>query len=171
MTQEHQEAVLIYDRIAANRRTTILLMGLFFIVVAGAATAFGIAMGLPPGISPVIIVFVLGFLAFSYFGSSSVALNVAGAREVGGTEEPELTRLVENLSIGSGLPMPKVYVIEDMSMNAFATGRDPKHASVAVTRTLTRPASPAPGVPLKARRCPVKASQLGKAEPSARVAV
>ena len=83
-----------------------------------------------------IIVFVLGFLVFSYFGSSSVALSVAGAREVTGDEDRELTRLVENLSIGSGLPMPKVYVIEDMSMNAFATGRDPKHASVAVTRGL-----------------------------------
>ena len=134
--QEHQEAVLIYDRIATNRRTTILLMALFFIIVAGASIAFGLALGLPPGISPVIIVFVLGFLVFSYFGSSSVALNVAGAREVTGDEDRELTRLVENLSIGSGLPMPKVYVIEDMSMNAFATGRDPKHASVAVTRGL-----------------------------------
>jgi heat shock protein HtpX len=136
MTQEHQESVLIYDRISANERTTILLMALFFLVIAGASTAFGIIMGLPPGYAPVVIVFVLAFLAFSYFGSASVALSVSGAREVTGTEEPELTRLVENLSIGSGLPMPKVYVIEDMSMNAFATGRDPKHASVAVTRGL-----------------------------------
>jgi heat shock protein HtpX len=133
---DQAESVLIYDRIAANQRTTILLMALFFIVVAGAATAFGIALGLPVGISPIVIVFVLGFLVFSYFGASSVALNVSGAREVTGEDEPELRRLVENLSIGSGLPIPKVYVIEDQSMNAFATGRDPKHASVAVTRGL-----------------------------------
>jgi heat shock protein HtpX len=131
-----QEQVLIYDRIAANRRRTFLLMTLFFIVVAGAATAVGIVAGLPPGLSPIVIVFVLLFVAFSYFGSDSVALNVAGAHPVGETEERDLYRLVENLCIGSGLPMPKVHVIEDGSMNAFATGRDPKHASVAVTRGL-----------------------------------
>ena len=131
-----QEQVLIYDRIAANRRRTWLLMTLFFIVVAGAATALGIVMGLPPGIAPIVIVFVLLFVAFSYFGSDAVALNVAGARQVGESEERELYRLVENLCIGSGLPMPKVYVIEDGSMNAFATGRDPDHASIAVTRGL-----------------------------------
>ena len=131
-----QEQVLIYDRIDANRRKTWLLMVLFFIVVAGAATALGVIMGLPVGLSPIIIVFVLGFVAFAYFGSSSVALSVAGAHEVTETEERELYRLVENLCIGSGLPKPKVYVIEDLSMNAFATGRDPNHASIAVTRGL-----------------------------------
>jgi heat shock protein HtpX len=105
-------------------------------VVAGAAVALGIVMGLPPGLSPIIIVFVLLFVAFSYFGSDSVALSVAGARQVGEAEERELYRLVENLCIGAGLPMPKVHVIEDGSMNAFATGRDPQHASIAVTRGL-----------------------------------
>ena len=131
-----QEQLLIYDRIDANRRKTWLLMVGFFLVVAGAATAVGIVMGLPVGLSPIIIVLVLGFVAFSYFGSSSVALGVSGAREVTETDEPELHRLVENLCIGSGLPKPKVYVIEDQAMNAFATGRDPEHASVAVTRGL-----------------------------------
>jgi heat shock protein HtpX len=111
-------------------------MTVFFIVVAGAATAVGIVAGLPPGLAPIVIVFVLLFVAFSYFGSDSVALNVAGARQVGEAEERDLYRLVENLCIGSGLPMPRVYVIEDQSMNAFATGRDPQHASVAVTRGL-----------------------------------
>jgi heat shock protein HtpX len=131
-----QEQVLIYDRIASNRRRTFLLMIVFFAITAGAATAIGIIAGLPPGLAPIVIVFVLLFVAFSYFGSDSVALGVSGARQVGETEERELYRLVENLCIGSGLPMPKVYVIEDGSMNAFATGRDPQHASVAVTRGL-----------------------------------
>jgi heat shock protein HtpX len=131
-----QEQVLIYDRIAANRRRTFLLMIVFFLITAGAATAIGIIAGLPPGLAPIVIVFVLLFVAFSYFGSDSVALGVSGARQVGETEERDLYRLVENLCIGSGLPMPKVYVIEDGSMNAFATGRDPQHASVAVTRGL-----------------------------------
>ena len=131
-----QEQVLIYDRIAANRRRTFLLMIVFFLITAGAATAIGIIAGLPPGLAPIVIVFVLLFVAFSYFGSDSVALGVSGARQVGETEERELYRLVENLCIGSGLPMPRVHVIEDGSMNAFATGRDPQHASVAVTRGL-----------------------------------
>jgi heat shock protein HtpX len=131
-----QQPILIYDRIDSNRRKTILLMAAFFLVVAGAAIAISVLAGVPLGFSPVIIVFVLVFIAFSYFASGSVALGVSGARQVSENDEKELYRLVENLCIGSGLPMPKVYVIEDGSMNAFATGRDPKHASVAVTRGL-----------------------------------
>jgi heat shock protein HtpX len=131
-----QEQVLIYDRIDTNRRKTWLLMALFFIVVAAAATALGIVLGLPVGLSPIIVVLIFGFTVFAYYGSSSVALTVSGAHEVSETAERELYRLVENLCIGSGLPMPRVYVIEDNSMNAFATGRDPEHASVAVTRGL-----------------------------------
>jgi heat shock protein HtpX len=131
-----QQPVLIYDRIAANRRKTFLLLIGFFIVVAGAATAVGIIMGLPPGLAPIVILLIAAFAAFSYFGSAGVALAVAGAHAVEKTEEPQLYRIVENLCIGAGLPMPKVYVIEDGSMNAFATGRDPQHAAVAVTRGL-----------------------------------
>jgi heat shock protein HtpX len=133
---EVQQPVLIYDRIAANRRKTFILMALFFLVVAVAATALGYYAGLPAGLAPVVIVFVLLFAGFSYFGSSGVALAVSGARQVGEEEEPQLFRTVENLCIGAGLPMPKVYIIEDGSMNAFATGRDPNHASVAITRGL-----------------------------------
>ena len=134
--QEDTKPVLIYDRIASNRRRTFILLFLFFIVTAVAATALGILMGLPPGFSPIIIVFILLFAAFSYFGADSVALSVAGARPVTGEQEPELYRVVENLCIGSGLPMPKVYLIDDGAMNAFAIGRDPQHASVAITRGL-----------------------------------
>jgi heat shock protein HtpX len=133
---DFEQPVLIYDRIESNRRKTILLMTLFFLVVAGAAIAISVLAGVPLGFSPIIIALVLVFIGFSYFASSSVALGVSGARQVSESDEKELYRLVENLCIGSGLPMPKVYVIEDGSMNAFATGRDPKHASVAVTRGL-----------------------------------
>jgi heat shock protein HtpX len=131
-----EEPVLIWDRVDANRRKTFLLMIAFFLVVAGASTAVGYLAGLPPGLAPIVIVLVLLFAAFAYFGSDSVALAVSGAREVSLEGEPQLFRIVENLCIGSGLPMPRVYVIEDGSMNAFATGRDPQHASVAVTRGL-----------------------------------
>jgi len=134
--QEPQQRVLIYDRIASNRRKTFLYLIAFFLLVFGTCTLIGVAYGLPVGASPFIAVIVLVFAAFSYFGSAGVALAVSGAKPVSQEQEPELFRSVENLCIGAGLPMPKVYVIEDGSMNAFATGRDPKHASVAITRGL-----------------------------------
>ncbi len=132
-----QQPVLIYDRIASNRRKTWLLLVSFFITVAGACLAISYIAGLPLGFSPVIIVFVLLFAAFSYFGSSSVALAISGAKgPISLEDNRELFRTVENLCIGAGLPLPKIYIIEDGSMNAFATGRDPDHAAVAITRGL-----------------------------------
>ncbi len=131
-----EEPVLVYDRIGYNRRRTFLLLVGFFVVVAGAATAIGILLGLPVGLSPVVIFVVLAFAAFSYFGSDQVTLSIANAHQVTKEQEPQLYRTVENLCIGAGLPMPKVYVIEDGAMNAFATGRDPDHASVAISRGL-----------------------------------
>ncbi len=73
---------------------------------------------------------------FSYYFSDSVSLAVSGAREAPEEQFRELHRLVENLAITSGLPKPKIYVINDPSPNAFATGRNPKHASIAVTTGL-----------------------------------
>ena len=131
-----QQQVLVYDRIGQNRRTTLLLMVVFVAVLAGLSIALGIVFGLPYPYAPLLIVPFLIFALFSYYSSSSIALGISGAHEVTKEEEPELYRTVENLCIGAGLPLPKVYVIEDASPNAFATGRDPGHASVAVTRGL-----------------------------------
>src|SRR5687767_11747991 len=107
MMEADQQPVLIYDRIAGNRRRTFLLVVGFFIVVAGASVATGYVLGLPPGLSPIIIVFVLLFALFSYFGSAAVALAISGARQVTREQEPELFRSVENLCIGAGLPLPR----------------------------------------------------------------
>ena len=130
------EPVLIYDRIAANKRETWLLMLLFIGLLGGSVTALGYAIGMPLYVSPFVFGGLGAYALFSYYASSSVALSVSGARGVTLGDEPELYRIVENLSIGSGLPMPKVYVIEDSAPNAFATGRDPRHASIAATRGL-----------------------------------
>ncbi|HXF52322.1 MAG TPA: M48 family metallopeptidase [Dehalococcoidia bacterium] len=131
-----EQPVLIYDRIAYNRRMTWLLM-LAFVLAGGAfATLIGLAFGLPIEYAPIVFVPFALFALLSYYSSSSVALAVSGAREVSPAEEPELHRIVENLCIGAGLPKPKVYIIEDGSPNAFATGRDPEHAAIAVTRGL-----------------------------------
>ncbi len=130
------EPVLIYDRIGANKRETWLLMTLFVLIVGGMATAIAYIVGVPLVVTPIVFVALAAYALFSYYASSSIALAVSGAKEVAKADEPELYRIVENLSIGSGLPMPKVYVIEDSAPNAFATGRDPKHASVTATRGL-----------------------------------
>lgn len=134
--QPIDQPVLIYDRIAYNRRMTWLLM-LAFVLAGGAfATLIGLALGLPVEYAPLVFVPFALFALLSYWSSPSIALAVSGAREVSPAEEPELHRVVENLCIGAGLPKPKVYLIEDGSPNAFATGRDPEHAAIAVTRGL-----------------------------------
>ena len=133
---ETQQRVLIYDRIDANRRSTFLLLFVFVALLAGASIAMGIVLGLPYPFAPLLIIPFLIIALVSYYSSSRVALAISQAREVTKDGEPELFRTVENLCIGAGLPMPKVYVIEDGSPNAFATGRDPDHAAIAVTRGL-----------------------------------
>jgi heat shock protein HtpX len=135
---ETQQHVLIYDRIGANRRSTFLLLFVFVALLAGASIAMGIILGLPFPLAPLLIIPFLIIALVSYYSSSGVALAISQAREVTKDKEPELFRTVENLCIGAGLPMPKVYVIEDGSPNAFATGRDPDHAAIAVTRGLLR---------------------------------
>ncbi len=135
---ETQQRVLIYDRIDANRRGTFLLLFVFVALLAGASIAMGILLGLPYPFAPLLIIPFLIIALVSYYSSSRVALAISQARQVSKGDEPELFRTVENLCIGAGLPMPKVYVIEDGSPNAFATGRDPDHAAIAVTRGLLR---------------------------------
>src|SRR3970040_537589 len=137
-----QQPVLIYDRIDQNRRNTLLLLATFVVFLAGLSIAIGIVVGLPYPYAPLLIIPFLIFALFSYYSSASIALGISGAHQVAKEQEPDLYRPVENLCIGAGLPMPKVYVIEDGSPNAFATGRDPNHASIAVTRGLLQKLEP-----------------------------
>ena len=133
---EAGERVLIYDRIDSNRRSTFLLLFVFVLLLAGMSIAMGIILGMPYPFAPLLIIPFLIVAVVSFYSSSRVALAISQAREVTQEGEPELFRTVENLCIGAGLPMPRVYVIEDGSPNAFATGRDPDHAAIAVTRGL-----------------------------------
>ena len=136
------EQVLVYDRIGQNRRNTFLLLAVFVLLLAGLSVGFGIFLGMPAPYAPLLIIPFIIFAVIGYYSSSSIALGISGAKEVSKEEEPELIRTVENLCIGAGLPMPKVYLIEDGSPNAFATGRDPDHAAVAVTRGLLEKLEP-----------------------------
>lgn len=133
-------ALNIYDAVAANRRNTAFLMVGFMLVVAIAAAAIGIILVGDP-VSAAIsggIGMVVGLIVafFAYRGSDKLVLRISGAHEVDRRSHPQLVRTVENLCIGAGLPMPKIFVIDDSAPNAFATGRDPNHAAVAITTGL-----------------------------------
>ena len=131
-----QDKVLVYDRIGANRRNTVVLLAVFIVIVGGFLVALGILLGLPFAFAPFLIVPAILYALFSYYASTSVTLAISQAHAVTKEEEPEYYRTVENLCIGAGLPMPKLYIIEDGSPNAFATGRNPNNAVVCVTRGL-----------------------------------
>ena len=110
-------------------------MGAFLVLIIGLGWFFGYALN-EPIILYVAVVFALVMNVVSYWYSDKIAIALAGAKPADENEYRELHRLVENLSITAGLPKPKVYVINDNAPNAFATGRNPEHAVVAVTAGL-----------------------------------
>jgi heat shock protein HtpX len=123
-----------YTEIASNKRNTWLIMSIFLVFIVALGWAFSQVYG--SGIIYIAIVFALLMNIFSYWYSDKVALAVSGAKEIHEADDPELYHTVENLAITAGLPTPKVYMMDDPSPNAFATGRDPKHAVVCVTSGL-----------------------------------
>lgn len=127
----------LYTQQAANVRKTWFLMTAFFIAVIAIGYAVSWYVG-NPLLLYVAVVFAIGMNIFSYWNSDKLVIRMTGARPVTSQDEPELYRIVENLAITTGLPMPKVYVIDDPAPNAFATGRDPEHAAVAATTGLLR---------------------------------
>lgn len=127
---------MVYEQISSNKHKTWFLISLFSVVIVLLGWAFGNWMGdVYTGIFLAVIVSTIMTL-IGYFKGDSVALAASDAHPIEKAENPELYRLVENLAITAGLPTPNIYIIQDSAMNAFATGRDPKHASVAVTTGL-----------------------------------
>ena len=127
--------------IARNKRNTILLIILFSIFFVGLGLLIGYVWGSGQVAFIVTTAVAAGAIAFfltliSYFGGSSVLLGLSRAREVKKAEDPQLFNVVEELCLAGGLPMPRIYLIDDPAMNAFATGRNPAHATVAVTTGL-----------------------------------
>jgi heat shock protein HtpX len=126
----------MYDLIASNKRRSILLVAGFVVLVALVGAAIGLLIGYGV-IGTVIALVISGLMAFaSYWKADAVALAVSRARPADPLEHQRLFNLVEGLCISSGLPQPRIYVIEDAAPNAFATGRNPRHAAVAVTTGL-----------------------------------
>lgn len=125
----------LYTHKSANIRKTWLLMAVFFGVVIGIGWIFSQIYG-NPGILYAAVVFSVLMNVISYWFSDKIVLKLHHAEPVDLKKHQELYRVLENLSITAGLPMPKFYLIRDPAPNAFATGRDPKHAVVAVTSGL-----------------------------------
>lgn len=144
--------ITTYDFIDSNKRKTVLLMVLFpvsLVVLVYLAILLFSAMGTSPGqnvsalntanrlaiqVLPVISAIAIIWVLISYFFGQKFVLSSAGAIEVTKESAPEIIRIVENIAITAGLPTPKVYVINDESLNAFATGRDPEHSYIALTK-------------------------------------
>ena len=113
-------------------------MVLFMVLIAGLGFVADIYVtGGGPGIVfYAVVIGAIAYVAIQYYSSGSQALSMAGARQIQKADNPRLYRIVENLAITTGLPMPKVYLVDDPAPNAFATGRDPEHAAVAATTGL-----------------------------------
>ena len=125
----------MYKQIAANKRNTVLIMLGFVLVIAGLGALFAYLFE-DVWIGVWVLVVATIYATVQYFLSASLAVAMTGAKEIHKKDHPRLYNTVENLTITAGLPMPKVYIINDPAPNAFATGRDPKHAVVAATTGL-----------------------------------
>jgi heat shock protein HtpX len=125
----------MYRAIAANKRNTVIIIGLFVALIAGLSLWWGSATGNGSG-AIMVILFAAGYATLQYFAAGSIAVAMSGAIQIEKADNPRLWNTVENLAITEGMPMPKVYIINDPAPNAFATGRDPKHAIVAATSGL-----------------------------------
>ena len=126
-----------YSEIASNKRKTYLLMFFFTLFVMVVAYIFTLALGFRTDSAIALLSGVFGFSILanigSFYYSDKIVIALSGAKPVEKKDAPQLYNAVENLTIAAGLPMPKVYIIDDAAPNAFATGRDPNHSAVAVT--------------------------------------
>ena len=125
----------MYKQIAENKRRTIYII-VGFVLMVGAIAGLFAWYYRDPWVAVWTTVAAIIYAAIQYYASASVAMAMTGAKEIQKKDNPRLYNIVENLSITTGLPMPKVYIVDDKAPNAFATGRDPQHASVAATTGL-----------------------------------
>ena len=126
----------LYDAISSNKRNSVVLVIAFIIIALGLSYFLGFFfanafVGLILGIIFIIIMMLIGF-----YGGDSLILSMHHAKEVSKKEDPYLVNTIEGLSLAAGIPVPKIYIIKENSPNAFATGRDPQHASITVTSGL-----------------------------------
>ena len=126
----------MYSAISQNKRNTLIIMAVFVAIIGAVGWAVGYINGADYSISVTILICGAVYALIQYFMANKLAMAMTGAQEIQKENAPELWRVVENLAIASGMPMPKVYLIADPAPNAFATGRDPQHAIVGATTGL-----------------------------------
>lgn len=126
----------VYSAIAANKRKSFILMTLVIAFVIGVVALYSYATRQDFSLAVIAAVFAIPSSVIGYYTGDKVALAANRAQAVSSSQAPELHRIVENLAITAGIPTPKVYLIASPALNAFATGRDPEHASIAVTTGL-----------------------------------
>jgi len=126
----------MYELISVNKRNSVILIFIMAILIVAVGYVFGAYYG--SGEFGVIVALILSSILIltSFFGGRALILGMSGAKRIERKDYPQLVNIVEELCIASGLPMPKVYVIDDTAPNAFATGRNPKNSAVAVTTGL-----------------------------------
>ncbi len=126
----------MYEQIAANKRKTFLLLFIAFIMLGVIGYAIGMLSGMGWAAVAIALALAVVLQLGAYFSGDKLVLASARAREVTAEEEPRLHNIVEGLAIAAGVPKPRVYVVPEQAPNAFATGRDPDHSSIAVTQGL-----------------------------------
>src|SRR5580658_1226239 len=119
----------MYSDIAANKRKTILIMVVFLVFLGIIIWILDKFLGGSTGVLYGALIGSLIYVIVTYYAGARMALAVNGAKEIQKSDNPRLWRIVENLSITDGLPMPRVYIMDDPSSNAFATGRSPNNAA------------------------------------------
>lgn len=126
----------VYEQIDSNKRRSFLIMALFIVFIVGITWVFSQAFDSGPGVIGMALIF-SGLMSFSsYYWSDKIILAISGARPASKKVDFMFYTVTENLALAAKIPMPKLYVIDDTAMNAFATGRDPKHAVVCATTGL-----------------------------------
>ncbi|MCX6403561.1 MAG: M48 family metalloprotease [Actinobacteria bacterium] len=124
---------------AANKRKTIILIAMMASLTAFVVYAIGLYMGVATtGLVPFVVLISVGGTWWSYYASDRIVMTMTGARVIEESDAPQLYNIVQEVVIASGMPMPKVAIVEDDAPNAFATGRDPEHAVIAFTTGILR---------------------------------
>jgi len=131
-----EQRLNFFTEVRNNKIKSIVLMAVFVLIIGILGFVFGILFGDFITITIMTVIIALIYTAIMYAQGSSVILALSGAREVTKKEFPYYYNTVEGLAIAAGVPTPKIYVIEDTALNAFATGRDPQHAAICATTGL-----------------------------------
>ncbi len=123
----------MYSEIASNKRRSVVIMILFVLLVGVLGLLASYYFTGRPYMTIAVLVGAAIYALIMYYSGSRLSLSVNGAHQIESSDNPRLWRIVENLAITEGLPMPKVFIMDDPAPNAFATGRDPQHAAVCAT--------------------------------------